>query len=419
MNAKRIIRLLYVALSVIALLMTGSTTATIFQVIPGILFMWFMYLLYSLGFNETHRIILKKGPNRELRFPWIDAILKHKLLLLSLCFVFSIAITYFYTGRTPFTLLKALLNNESLYSSYQTYFAANDLGTFSIRKVPNILMNYLLNFIVVLMFINNIVFLPKIRRRDVSYLVLISIPYLSYGLARGTNFELFLIVFLTFYCLLLRSHYHGFKTSVSFKTKLIIIFLAVIVYFIFESVVIVRYNNFGFAISRDIRYDSTEWISYISPDMALMITRISQYFAFGLFYTTAFFQYVMLGSLGKFITFLFPFASVLLNSSVSVMVNQHIDQSTNWVPDIVTWFGRYGLILTSIIIFFIGSICAMCSKKKDIVHIALLYFLILQMFSLPIGNFVVVLSANKLIVLTLILILMWKKSHLKKGGGFR
>ena len=411
MNIKKILLFIYLGITCLTILMIGSTTATLWQVLPGLLFAWFMYFLFCLGYNTKKT---SQSARDNIEFPFIIKVLRHKLLILVLCIICSIAITKYYTGQTPITLIQNLLQHNSLYASYQLHFAANNIGSFSISKIPYVLMNYILNILVVMSFINTIIISEKINFKSVIYLILLSASYLLYGFARGTNFELFLWAFLLIFCLLYRSHYHGINIHLSKKTKIIILLLAVSSFLVFQYSVGIRYKSFGYAISKEIRFDSNEIIPSISQDMGLIVCKLSQYFGFGVFYTSAFFNYVMFYNVKNMVFYMFPFASTVLGGTPSTFVNQYIDQSTNWVPDIVGWFGKYGLILSIVFIFLFGYVSKICSNKKDIVHIALLYFLLMEMFSLPLGNFVVVLSANKLICVTLIGLLIQKKL-LRKG----
>ncbi len=410
MNSKKTLLIIYLGISCLTILMIGSTTANLWQVIPGLVFVWFMYFVYCLGYNTSKTSYSPpKSITDNLEFPFITKMLQHRLLVLIICFICSIAVTKYYTGQTLVTLTQNLLQQKSLYAMYQAHFAANNISSFSIAKIPFVLMNYILNILVLLSFINLIIISKKIDFKSVIYLILLSVSYLQYGLARGTNFELFLWVFLLIHCFRYRIHYHKISVRLSRKIKIIILILAVSVFLVFQYSVGIRYKSFGYTISREIQFDPNEIIPSISQDIGLIVCKLSQYFGFGLFYTSAFFRHVLFDSIKNMICYLFPFASTVLGYTPSTLVNQHIDQSSNWVPDIVGWFGKYGLFLTTLFIFLIGYVSKICTNKKDIIHIALYHLLLLQMFSLPIGNFVVVSSANRLILITLIGLLIWKK----------
>lgn len=419
MKIKRIIGYAYGGLTLIATLMCGVTTARLIDILPALLLMWITYLFFLTGHGIIRSNVQRKREESRLERRLICLLNGYSALLLIVCAVFAVSIAHFYTGQTPLSLLEDLAAGRSTYARYQAYSASRNLGEFSVGKIPFVLMNYLLNFIILLTYVEGIIFRERIELKRVLFLICIGSTNLYYGFARGTNFELFLLVFLTVFCILYRPIFHGAPRMLSIKVKIGMLLMLLMALILFENVVLQRFSQFGYSISADIIFDPNEVISSDFPKFGLLIARISQYFGVGSYYVSAFLNHVWLSSWESFIFGLIPGTALMYGSNLPWMINQHVDLSSNWVPDIVGLIGEVGLLGVFFVVAVMGYMTSRLAAKGNFVSILLLYFITLQMFSLFVGNFVVVLSANRLIVLTLVCIALWEKvgGKLRHGSG--
>jgi len=338
--------------------------------------------------------------------PWLLKLSKGNMLfiaILSICF--SIMVTNYYTGQTPFSIIDNISNNISLYYEYQTYFRDQQRGAFSLTKLPFIFMAFYIKLLLFYSYITLFIFKSKLNKFDIIYLFLISIAHIYFGIARGTNFEYFELTVLIIFIILIK--YSGkYKFSIKLLLKVGILISCMI--FLFYSIIKERGVSLNYYISRDVFFDQKGIVSTILPFLSFIVIMIYSYFGFGFYYISSYINYIWFESGTNIFLGLLPFGfKSINNNSLKYLMNNIVDMGARWHPDIIFIIERFGYLGLLLFCFFLGMF-AKCKDKSPIVYLTN-FMIFLQMISLPVGNFISTSSSNKLIVMTLIFYWIWKK----------
>ncbi|HCJ56221.1 MAG TPA: hypothetical protein DHV55_01650, partial [Clostridiaceae bacterium] len=197
MNIKKIVEFFYIIYTVYILMVINTTNMNLSNTFFAIAIMWINYFLFALGYS----IKLNKNINIKVSSSWILA--RGKLILFAIALtsvIFSLYSVNYYTGQTPISVMMSAFSNTSLYNEYQSYFIEQQLNEFSVEKIPFIFMLF---FIKVIFYYTYIAFFLEKEEKtswfEKLYLGLITISYLYFGIARGTNFEFFELLILVIF----------------------------------------------------------------------------------------------------------------------------------------------------------------------------------------------------------------------------
>lgn len=399
MNTRILIKKIYLFFTIFSILTTFVTNTDLFDVIPAIILMWITYFIFAFGYGKDN-IIKYEKKDKSFFSRLIEKIMSKRIMVLLIAIVFSILISYFYTGNTPANILKSLLNGNSLYYQYQAYYKSADISTFSFAKIPYILMNATLNLLFISSVINIIIKKEKIVFKDIVFLILITASFLYFGLSRGTNFELFEIGCIYLYSIVMR--FKILNVRINKKSYIFLIVVAIIGMTIFLNTFDIRGAS-GEYITNEIHYDSTKALPSIAPNFSHSISKLTSYFGFGFFYTTAFFTRLIPGDSNALLYSFVPcgfqlFEKITLIEKMKLFINNGV----NWKADIVWLIGLVGFFGLIIVFYFLGKLSKSFFVKSiaydDYIYHIANYYLFLQMFSFPIGNFIRTSSANLLVV---------------------
>lgn len=403
MNTTKLIKYVYIVLCAFSFMAVAVTNTHVSQVLPAIFLVAIIYLFFAQGIKSKRTKETSGGlfDDNKLKSGLIGWIFNHKLSVLLISIFCSVSIAYFYTGSTPVSVFMSLIGDNNLYKIYQQYAIENKIAIFSIAKLPYILMNAMLNFL----FVGSVIICfmsKKIKRSDIVYLVCLSFVFWYFGLARGTNFEIFEIGCLFLYAYFLRCERIG-KRKLSHNDKknfmVSIIILLLVFSFFFEA-----RGTTGTYVTDEIHYSSNKFLPSILPGTSLLISKLTSYFAFGFYYISAFFLRVLVNRPDLAISSIVPFGFKLSGeSSVHDLMAEYIHCGANWRADAITVIGDIGFFGLFIVVFLLGRIYKTIQneyREKYIVISKILgYYVFLQMFSFPVGNFIVVSSANKIVIL--------------------
>ncbi|NIK11793.1 hypothetical protein [Alkalibacillus almallahensis] len=415
MNTLKIVKFLYILFSIYILLAIFSTTLSLFYIIPSIIMLWLNYIFFNLGirsFNLKQTNFNRKAQNTQ---PLLFRLSKMKLMFVIIIVnVFSILATNYYTGQTPISLMQLFLDGGSQYNQYQEYFRTNNLSQFNLSKIPYVLMLFIIKFVLIYSYITVFTHNKKISKFNLFFIIMISIPHIYFGQARGTNFELFEIVILIIFIIFVRQKIYATK-KLNLSNYLKITFVILIMIFIFNFMLGLRGVEFNQHITNDIQYNSNEILPKISQELSIFILSIFNYLGFGFFYTSTYIQEIWFSSSTNLISGFFP---GMLNSNLNLTqsVRSLIDVGVKWTPDsmkLIENYGYIGLLLFCFLLGFLSKYTYQSMHSRSVVYI-INFLIVLQMFSLPIGKLILTTSATKLIVLVVILILLWEKTIGKK-----
>jgi len=189
--------------------------------------------------------------------------------------------------------------------------------------------------------------------------------------------------------------------------------------YIFYSGISARGMDFNYHITRDIQYNPDAILSSLpNAFMPLLLTTFS-YFGFGFFYTSRFVMDLWFSSIDYAIAGFIPFGAKAVGMSlVTTYMKETIDMGARWHPDVAVIIYNYGFIGLLAFGYILGAfsknIYEYINDKSSAIVFVSGYCILLEMIALPVGNFILVSSSNKLIVLLLILIWVWKFMRIPK-----
>jgi len=369
--------------------------------LPGILLMWIYYTVFKRSSKTVYKSTNINVINVSKKYNF-------SLIIITLFFLLFYPIYIeFYTGSNPKTVISALNDGVSTYDLYQKNFADSNLSSFSIKKLPYILGNGILRFLLIVSFFKIIIFRKKVFRHEYLCFSLMFLIIFFVGLGRGTSFELFEIGTIIIFALTAKRSYLGHKTLFS-KSTLIKLFVFIILSASFFSYNIMsRYGDaidfFDFE-----NFDKSSVVYSISKPISLVLFNFYGYFLFGLHYTSVVINELYLGSLNGFMSMFVPNGVSHLGIQESegiltpyqVIVSRFIKIDAMWQPDAGRSIQHLGIVITFLIIFMFGQYSKMFYKKgkRNLSTLVLLYFIFYFFISLPLGSFISVSSANQLCI---------------------
>lgn len=413
MSILKIIRNSYVALSAYIIVVIGSTNLKLSEMIPALILMWTSYLVFGAGYLSFGAKDLKKPMSQPTAIDsWLSKRTKTELTMIAiLTVVFSIIVARYYTGQSPVMVLRNLVSGQSVYYEYQRYFKEAEIATFSVAKLPYIAMNFFSKLVFFYSFIAFTISKTHTSKFEKIYLVVIATSFLYVGIARGTNFEIFQFVVLMAFIL-----FTNWNISDNSKAKLRRIVLMVLILsiatFVFYASVLARGVTYDYRISYDVYYDTDSLVHELLPFMSFITIGLFSYFGFGLFYLARFIGDFWFASTESFFAGFFPLGFNLIGeSNIRYSMNRIVDMGARWHPDAALFiedFGYLGLLFICFMLGIIAKRILVTPRKTAITQLAV-FFILLQMVSLPIGNLVFVSSSLQLIVLLIIFYWLSKK----------
>lgn len=295
------------------------------------------------------------------------------------------------------------------YYEYQNYFIEQQRNVFSLKKLPFIFMLFYIKFIMFYSYISFFISKNKINRFDKFYIFIVTLSFLYIGIARGTNFEFFEFIMIIIFIML--SKQRGNKFKIPIKSLFIVGVLVSIMIYVFYIRISARGVIFNFTISRDVFYDSYGIIPLISPFFSFLVLILYGYFGFGFFYMATYLSDMWLISTENFIAGLIPFGYLAMGgSSLHNTMKNLVDMGAKWQPDSAVFINNFGYVGLILICFLMGVFSKYIQTGKDNAPISQLtsFIILLQMVSLPVGNFITTSSASQLIVISLALYWIWK-----------
>ncbi|KAB3534734.1 hypothetical protein F8154_08390 [Alkaliphilus pronyensis] len=410
MDFKKIILWVYFLYTVFVILLIGTTTLEVNKTLLSILFMWINYLFFFGGYSY------KKNLNTKVKYSsngfWL--LIKSKLSLLTIGFVsilFSIMAVNYYTGQNPVRLISNLLNNVSVYYEYQNYFKHNQINVLTLTKIPYILMLFYVKFFLYISYISLFLFKEIRSKFDKFYLFMITFAHIYIGVGRGTSFEFFELIILIAYVVLSKQR-NTRKRIINYKTATVSLVLGSIGVFILLNGISARGVVFDLSIVRpDVNYDANGIVSKLFPKLSFLIYQFYGYFGFGFFYVSSYVSEIWFSSFSSLISGLIPLGfQSFSNTSIQELMSNIIHVGVRWHPDSIVIINNIGYIGLLLLCFSMGvfSKYSLMEKNRTPISEVTNYLILLQMISLPVGNFLFTSSANELIALMSGIYWMWR-----------
>ncbi len=419
MDVKKIVFLFYTIYTVYIIYICGVTNIEITDILAGVVFLWIIYGLFVFGASLSDKLVFKTNVkvflNTELSVSWWVA-----FSLLS--FPFAIIAAKFYTGNGPLQVFSNIINGVSNYYSYQQYFSKNSIDTLAITsKAPYIIMMFWVKASMIYGCVRLLLHWEGKKIKRVVVFIICVLPHFYIALARGTNFEYYEFTILMIFIILYRikSEFSFQKIGgKAFKSLLICLVLGIVLISVYSTVIEARGFVLKTKITRDIYYEPDSYVAQLMPQFSYLMVNFFNYLGFGIFYVSSFVNKVWLGDITNFFAgFVFGGFSLFGAGTTTEIMKTTIDMSSNWHPDLINFINDFGIIGVIILVMALGYISQrIYTEEQSIWKDIGKYLIILQMLSLPVGNFILCSSANKLLVLMVAFFLVFgKKKDVHNG----
>jgi len=159
------------------------------------------------------------------------------------------------------------------------------------------------------------------------------------------------------------------------------------------------YTTLSLAAGGDVKLDPNGVGNLLGASVVGFLLKFYDYFGFGFHYVSSYWSAVWLSSGTNAMEGLLPFGYVAAGTDPVALMPQVLDMGPRWHPDsvlIMSWLGLVGLLA---ICFALGLAGRALENDASLAAITLLYFVLMQMISLPVGNFVWIDRSNAFVVL--------------------
>lgn len=321
------------------------------------------------------------------------------VFLISSQLVLSIYAGKHYTGLGVYNAFQNLFLGDSNYAIYQAYFNSESLGSFSINKLPAILSMFYVKLIFIFMLYFFVV--KKDGRYDFLVVLFSAFPVLMLAVFRGTNFEFFEIIVALICAFYIRSLFDKEHKFPFFK----VFALAAFFVFIYTLQVMSRYG-FNYSINCDnaFCYDYGSFIHQVLPPISSVLYKLSAYFYFAPDYMARWFVYFLDNEL--FFTLFIPGNGFIYDYSGKWLCGNEFVCGPTWAPDFEVFTYFLGLPLIAMLIVFLAFFqkCLKNAAGLSFIDFLGFYLVTLQFYAFPVGNFLFVSSANKLMLVSFIVL---------------
>lgn len=406
----------YFYLFLTALVIIAPLKYGVLKFTPALVLMWLSYYVFKKGINSRRcEVVVANYKVTEDRT-------KNKMLFFFVLFmvIFIPAYINFYTGGNPLVLLMnfgQMTGADSNYAAYQLYAEEQGITTFSIAKLPYIVLNGIATFFFVYFCLYIISF--KTNRTFWQFVLLFILFFLYFlkGISRGTSFENFELLIVLLFCIAAGRKLKNNKNFFSRKQIIAVGILAFVgvIYFTFSMAMRSDQDVSMKGPTSSLLYDPSSWVMSIAPGLGRMALGLSGYFVFPLYFTSEAFWHIWTTSFEGLTASVVPFtADVFFQDTRSYGITLEklygVDRGMCWVPDNITLIYIVGIPLFLYLVYLIGRYSMTCYKKGviegDLSGMMLLYFISYEMISLPVGNFIMTASNNQIAVLLTIIVFL-------------
>lgn len=418
MNVLSAIKLFYFFYSVYTLFVVSVSNYKLSHAICGLVAIWVVFLAYNLGFKSVKQNNISDNnvltPPKSVYNNVIEWRPRTYFFHVVLSWFCSIASARFYTGLSLIQTIRHLMAGTSLYAIYQSYFHNMSIATFSLAKIPFVLM---LTYLTVILFVSFLGIFMAERKPTIPhyiYLVFIALAYYFFGMSRGTNFEMYIIFVLLAYCFLCRYSKGLSRAEMRKKIYSAVIWVAILGFVaigIFRVVLTIRGSVFRNDICTEIQFDSNSIISKVFPDITNIGLSVFSYLGYGIYTIGVTIVEIIFPSVLNIFLVQFPgLYELLRDQTLSEALYKTIDVGVHWVPDWINFTGALGFPLFLGFMYVLGRVTSKCYvigiPTLLLNLVCSLNFLF--MLSIPVGNFIFTSTPN---VGLLVFVLLWYIRH--------
>lgn len=315
--------------------------------------------------------------------------------------ILSIYAGQYYTGLTIQIALQNLIQGNSNYAIYQEYFNTNNLGLLSISKTLPLFSMFYIKFVFI--YILYFFVVRKNHKYDFIVVLFSIFPVIIFAIFRGTSFEFFEVLIALICALYVRSLFNKDYKFPFLKISILAAFLV----FIYVLQILFRYKfNYTVSCNNAFCYNYDSFLHQLLPTISSTLYKLSGYFYFAPDYIARWFIYFLDNKL--FLTLLIPGNEFLYGYNGKWLCGEEFICGPTWAPDFEIFTYILGLPLTALIIIALAYFQKYLKKAAGISFIDFLgfYLITLQFYAFPVGNFLFVSSANKLMLISFIILFL-------------
>lgn len=202
------------------------------------------------------------------------------------------------------------------------------------------------------------------------------------------------------------------QSSIKIRPIIISLIVGILGVYIFATRIMERGVQFDIITLRpDVNYDFNGWVSILFPFLAWIVFILYGYFGFGFFYISTYVKDIWFSSIENFISGFIPMGHYLIiGESISDIIKTEINMGARWHPDAIIFVDNGGYIGLLMLCFILGILSKYITTIEPDNPFSKLtdYIILIQMISLPVGNFIFTSSANQLTVLLLFIYWLWR-----------
>lgn len=382
MTSRRILLIAYSGLGLYCLVVVALTSLTLGGVLPALVQLFVCGALFVIGYRGRNCEAYEPPASEGTQRTWPSA----TNFVLSLGVVLStVSTTLHYTGMSPGAVLVNLSVRRSMYSDYQNYNAelvavggGGGLSVWFLMLIVETAVGLTVIFTIV----------PRIKTASPSEWILVAavVGAQCYsGVARGTGLEFFQVGSALLVAILSRPR----RGRPQGATRLLIVGLLFGLAFLYLSILSARGSGSSPLGQTVDVYVEDSWLGeLLGPDVINGVLSFYGYFGFGFHYVATYWTEVWFGDVGNFLTNMLPGHDWVTGVSLTSEMRSLIDIGPRWHPDsllVVSGVGMLGLFL---LCFLMGRFAGFVEGSTAPSHRILRYLILLQMISLPVGNFI-------------------------------
>lgn len=424
MDTKRLVSLFYILYTVYSIVMCGTTDLQLIYLLPALLLIWLCFFLFSSAVGKSEQRLTVAEDNRTaakcLGLPIAKLKTFYLLIIGILSLLCSIVCAEYYTGLSPSQVIDNILSGESNYISYQIYFKNASISTLSFQKLPYIALMGMNN----ILYVYSMVFLlsqkNKIKFGQYVYLGLVSVAHLYFGVARGTNYEIYQMFLLLCFCYKERLQAQGRKFKIGVP-----IALGIAMVLIFFVVLNSRGIEAGYEITATIHYDANGIFSSLFPNFSKYYISLYSYLGFGIYYLATMINRVWFAGIGDIWRGIIPFSNYLYEKTSVNITNNLVVIGVKWVPDAATIMNVVGLGGLLALYYLLGKLLRRVYFDKEIgsnLTIVISYLVAVFCITMPSGHFISFSSEQILVAYTVYRVILRKikigRSHEKSMPNY-
>ncbi|MBB1020057.1 hypothetical protein G6030_01875 [Dietzia sp. E1] len=378
------ILLFYGVYTLVALAVAYTTTLSLSDVLPAILLMWALSGVFFVGELVAADRSLNRGERTPQRVSSWGA--GPVIAVALIAAVMTIASVTYYSGATPSVVWSNLTSGNSLYLDYQEFNSDFGASGGVVGRVF-VVLRVLSQLLTLYFFFTFAVVDRNLNWYRVTALVILGFASLYGSLARGTTFEAFKLVLLVLFVLYAR----GVGSRRRFRGFAIAGALSLAVFYFFRFNIAARGARQSECLSLDVCRDSAGAFGPVISTVADVAELLYGYFGHGFFYISTMLNRVVPNDLGGIQGWLVPENSFWASGSNALAaVENIIDMGPRWRPDSAIAIATYGFIGLIFIVALLGLIAGLLSRDRGPAGMIGLFVIVVQVLSLPVGNFVTV-----------------------------